>query len=351
MSALLSILFIAAQAAAQGVPVVAPKATPPESPDAPAQSEPLIDSRSSSATPAEEAAEVRASGRFLAPLIPEGGQLIRARGKLGRDDFLGVWTYELSDRVAGASNRSIILLPSMTLGDMVAARAPTASGGVESSVFELSGAILAFKGTNYIIPAFANPLSGAGEYVQQETLRAPGAAPLTPVVPEVPAVAPVVSVVTAEETPSAPVDPESFAAELERRLDTAVPTVPASAVPAAAAPVALSPDLVSPEIAAAPPQTTSAVLPPMKIQSKRGTLTRDPLTGTWRFVFASGHRDEGDIAMDLLPCTVLARLIPQARAASQPHILLTGDIEVYEGRNYLRPIRYQILTAGKHITP
>ncbi len=339
--AILFILFIAAQSAAQ---------TPPEAPEAPARSEPLIDSSSKAPTPSDLAAEMRASGRFLAPLIPEGGQLIRARGKLGRDDFLGVWTYELSDRIAGASNRSIILLPSMTLGDMVAARAPVSAGG-ESGGFELSGTILAFKGTNYILPAFANPLSGASEPTQHVILRAPGAAPATPVVPGAPAVAPVAEVVPAEEKASAPIDSENFAAELERRLDTAVPAVPASAVPALEAPLAVSTELVAPEIAAAPAPASGAVVPPMRIQSRRGTLTRDPLTGTWRFVFASGHHDEGDVAMDLLPCTVLSQLIPQARAVSQPHILLTGDIEVYEGRNYLRPLRYQILTAGKHISP
>jgi len=94
------------------------------------------------------------------------------------------------------------------------------------------------------------------------------------------------------------------------------------------------------------------VMPPMRIQSRRGTMTRDPVTGGWRFIFASGHRDDGDVALDLLPCAKLSELIASARSSSTPlSVMLTGDITVFEGRNYLRPVRSQVLGAGKWIGP
>ena len=100
--------------------------------------------------------------------------------------------------------------------------------------------------------------------------------------------------------------------------------------------------------------TPSAVplLPPMRVQSRRGTITRDPLTGTWRFIFASGQRDNGDIALEILPCGMLNQLIASARSSDgASHVMLTGDVTVFEGRNYLRPIRSQPLGAGKWIGP
>jgi hypothetical protein len=94
------------------------------------------------------------------------------------------------------------------------------------------------------------------------------------------------------------------------------------------------------------------LLPPMRVQSRRGTITRDPLTGTWRFIFASGQQDNGDIALELLPCVMLNQLIASARSRDgASHVMLTGDVTVFEGRNYLRPIRSKVLTAGKWIGP
>ncbi len=341
------------QAAPLGTPEGTPQGGPPESPEAPAASEPLADQVTPNITPADELAEVRASGRFAAPLIPEGGHLVKAVGTLGRDEFLGVWTYELSDRLSGAANRSIVLLPSSTLGDMVGWH--TAHGGHggqgASPSFELSGLVLAFRKTNYIVPSFANPITRAEPSSHViVTNVAPGSTPVTTAAPTgapaaAPAAAPAPPVV--EATPAPPVNPEDFAAELERRLAAQVPAVPTSSE---SLPVAPEVTPAAPALAANAP-VAAHLLPPMRIQSRRGTLTRDPLTGTWRFVFASGHRDEGDIAMDLLPCATLAAMIPQARSASQPPILLTGDIEVYEGRNYLRPVRFQLLSAGKGLGP
>lgn len=85
---------------------------------------------------------------------------------------------------------------------------------------------------------------------------------------------------------------------------------------------------------------------------RRGTVTRDPVTGAWVFVLASGGVQEGDIAMELLPCSTLDRLISMTRSAPQTmSVVLTGEVTAFAGRNYLRPTRMRALREGRWIGP
>ena len=341
-------------------------------------------------TPAQEAAEILASGKFLAPLIPEGGFLVRASGTIGRDEFFGVWTFELDDRVDGAADRSLILLPAEPLADMIQRHVSTIKDGTSAPMFEVSGQVLVFHKRNFLLPTFAVPVDrrverpavpkllppgskGALELAQNrlvaataETATAVGAGTSAEA-----GTAALTAATVATETKN--VDPEKFANDLERRLNERVAVVPSSADNAAPA-IAAAPGTLQPSRTVAPATdltasvmpmiearttslssaTLSAVplLPPMRVQSRRGTITRDPLTGTWRFIFASGQRDNGDIALELLPCGMLNQLIASARSSDgASHVMLTGDVTVFEGRNYLRPIRSQPLGAGKWIGP
>ncbi len=398
--------------------------TPPESPDQPAPSAPLspIDlpavervgdaqleppaaTNAKQVTPAQEASEIRASGRFLAPLIPEGGLLVRASGTLARDDFAGVWTIELLDRIEGAQGRSLILLPSEPLADMIARHAAAVDGGGAAPPFEVSGRVLVFQGRNFLLPTFAVPIdqriarAAPARFVppgaRRETLSpaatpqpiatgAPLAQPLSVQSPSVqaPSVQPPSVQTPSAQTPSAPpaamVDPETFSRDLESRLNARVAVVPSSgdpSMPAEAAPAGIeqpavatirasdSAEVEMPLIEARVTPTVAVttalaarsalpLLPPTRIQSRRGTLTRDPVSGTWRFVFASGVKEEGDLSLELLPCSTLTSLVTSHRARrGNPSVLLTADVTVFEGRNYLRPVRYQPLVAGKWITP
>ncbi len=281
---------------------------------------------------AQDAGEIAASGKFAAPLIPEGGHLVRAKGHIGFDASRGLWTFEFDDRVAGAAHRSIALLPAPALTDMVGV-----SPGGRS--FELSSVVLAFEGTNYLLPSFATPLRREQERPEHALPPAPGSAPAL----KGPSAAPAP---TDSGMPPARVDPEHFAAELERRLDSRIESVPESPVPA------------MPMIDTAPTPATMAANADEPIAAisgrlhrRRGTLTRDPITGTWRFILAAGRRDEGDTALEVLPCAQLAALISQARTTQNVALLITGDVEHYEGRGYLRPTRFERLKAGKGIGP
>jgi len=329
-------------------------------------------------TPAQEAAEILASGKFLAPLIPEGGFLVRASGTLGRDEFFGVWTFELDDRVDGASDRSLILLPAEPLADMIQRHLSTIKDGTSAPMFEVSGQVLVFHKRNFLLPTFAVPVDRRVERPAAPKLLPPGSKGALELAQNrlVAATAETAgtgaTAVTAV-TETKIVDPEKFANDLERRLNERVAVVPSSADNAAPA-IAAAPGTLQPSRTVAPATdltasvmpmiearttslssaTPSAVplLPPMRVQSRRGTITRDPLTGTWRFIFASGQRDNGDIALELLPCGMLNQLIASARSSDgASHVMLTGDVTVFEGRNYLRPIRSQPLGAGKWIGP
>ena len=335
-------------------------------------------------TPAQEAAEILASGKFLAPLIPEGGFLVHALGILGRDEFFGVWTFELDGRVDGASDRSLILLPAEPLADMIQRHVSTIKDGTSAPMFEISGQVLVFHKRNFLLPTFAVPVDRRVERPAVPKLLPPGSkgalelgknrlvAATAETAGSVPTAATSAAGTTAvAETKG--VDPEKVAQDLERRLNERVAIIPSSADNSAPA-IAVAPGTEQPSHAVAPATDLTAsvmpmieartttlsstapsavpLLPPMRVQSRRGTITRDPLTGTWRFIFASGQQDNGDIALELLPCVMLNQLIASTRLSDgASHVMLTGDVTVFEGRNYLRPIRSQPLGAGKWIGP
>jgi len=383
-------------------------------PPAASQSGPAI-------TPAQEAAEIKASGRFLPPLIPEGGILLRANAVLNRDDFLGAWTIVLQDRVNGASNRSLILLPAGPMGDMIVRHRRAIRDGSSAPLFEVSGKVLAFGRTNFFLPSFAAPVTRVIEPSQQGALEAPGSRSALKSGGGAPAATTVATGVDAKTkgTDSAsPIDPEVFAQQLEQKLMAQTPAVPANidpepvAVQAAAGveqpsratdpnelpmpeipmPVAnpstaegggtgttsadSEPPFVlpiprdSPTVAAQQqggaqsvplpsigpaenlPSRIAPLLPPMRIHSRRGVITRDPVTGTWRFVLASGSRDDGDHSIEILPCEQLKSLVTMARSSPTPvHVLLTGDVTVSDGRNYILPIRSKPIYGGRWIGP
>jgi hypothetical protein len=90
----------------------------------------------------------------------------------------------------------------------------------------------------------------------------------------------------------------------------------------------------------------------MRLHSRRGVVTRDAVTGAWRFVLASGSRDDGDHSIEILPCEQLKSLITMARSSALPvHVLLTGDVTVSDGRNYILPIRSKPIYGGRWIGP
>ena len=401
------------------VDVARPAGSQPIEPAAAAQSGRLV-----GPSAIQEAAEIRASGLFLPPVIPEGGFLMRAVGTLERRADLGVWAIRLRDRVNGAPNRVITLLPCQALGDMIDSAKAAGQAG-ETAIFEVTGRIMAWRGANFLLVSFAVPVTtldapraDAGPLTPPGVSRqgtdssgaasAPAAAPSgesapAPAAPGVPA---------APAAPAAPVDPENVGTQLERALDSRVRTIAKSPDAQPAAPLA-EPGSVQPSRAAQPagselssairepsaseplgpdglplpravpgsaatdeyqspqdatgssdlppepiggviPSTPASarVMPPQRMLDRRGTVTRDPVTGAWIFVLASGGLHEGDHAMELLPCAALDQLIAMTRSAPQSmSVVLSGEVTVFDGRNFLRPVRMRALREGRWIGP
>jgi hypothetical protein len=390
----------------------------------------------------QEAAEIRASGFFLPPVIPEGGFLMRAVGTLERRPDLGVWAIRLRDRINGAPNRIITLLPCQALTDMIDATRAASEAG-ESCIFEVTGRIMAWRGANFLLVSFAVPVTTLdAPRTDAAPLMPPGAmrsapepapaarsetvtessAPTAPAAaaPGTEVAAAATSATSAEAAPE-PTDPENVATQLERALDSRVTTIarssdaqPAAALaepgsvqpsraaqpvgselssairdPSASEPLGPdglplpragtdapqsgedgasdgasdAPDAGTPPDGAAPlteaiggmlpsAPASARLMPPQRMLDRRGTVTRDPVTGAWIFVLASGGLHEGDHALELLPCTALDRLISMTRSAPQTmSVVLTGEVTLFEGRNYLRPVRMRALREGRWIGP
>ena len=399
------------------VDVARPAASQPIEPAAAAQS-----GRWLGPSAIQEAAEIRASGLFLPPVIPEGGFLMRAVGTLERRADLGVWAIRLRDRVNGAPNRLITLVPCQGLSDMIDAADAAVRVG-ETAIFEVTGRIMAWRGANFLLVSFAVPVttleaprSDMGPLVPPGASQPTAPAPAQPKPPASQAAVtpPAVPATAAATPPSVPADPENVATALERALDSRVTTVAKSPDAQPAAPLA-EPGSVQPSRAAqavgselssairdpsaseplgpdglplpgapvdvAPsgahiagdgieasgaslqprdpigsvlPSTSASAraMPPQRMLDRRGTVTRDPVTGAWIFVLASGGLHEGDHAMELLPCAALDKLISMTRSAPQTmSVVLTGEVTLFEGRNYLRPVRMRALREGRWIGP
>ena len=422
LSASLAVVSSGTSANAQSPDAAPSPPRPPVDVDRPAVSRPIEPAaaaqsgRWSGPSAMQEAAEIRASGLFLPPVIPEGGFLMRAVGTLERRADLGVWAVRLRDRVNGAPNRLITLLPCLGLADMIdAARASEQLG--ETAIFEVTGRIMAWRGANFLLVTFAVPVTSLdAPRADAGPMVPPGAAVAAAPAATDPA-SPVSSAASAaaapKPEPAAPADPENVAVQLERALDSRVTTIARSPDAQPAAPLAepgslqpsraaqavgselssairdpsasepLGPDglpLPRTPVDAAPadsadaddssgvdaaPQPGDAIgtvlpstpasaraMPPQRMLDRRGTVTRDPVTGAWIFVLASGGLHEGDRAMELLPCAALDQLIAMTRSVPQTmSVVLTGEVTLFEGRNYLRPVRMRALREGRWIGP
>jgi hypothetical protein len=84
------------------------------------------------------------------------------------------------------------------------------------------------------------------------------------------------------------------------------------------------------------------------VQDRHGVVTRDPVTGEWRFVFESSRGEIGEREVTLLPCAVLERLERQARSTQGPlSVVMSGQVTRFEGRAYLLPTVAAPIRTGR----
>ena len=87
------------------------------------------------------------------------------------------------------------------------------------------------------------------------------------------------------------------------------------------------------------------------VLSRRGSLRRDR-GGAWVFVFDSDATGLADPPLTLLPCLLLERIENHVRrTGDNVPVLLSGQVYVFEGRNYLMPSVYRIPRERTVLTP
>jgi hypothetical protein len=241
----------------------------------------------------------------------------------------------------------LIMLPSTTLQEMQRVLELTPE---QEIAFEVTGQVLVFRGRNYLLAAHAARLSHT-----QATATMPATnAPMT----------------TNSASTMPDTQPGESAEDIMRSLERSIGETPrhiASEVDA----VEHSPSLTVSDTAgdrlgfnvdaaalAAPSANgEKALREGTSIQSRRGKLTRDA-AGAWMFVFDadSAGTESGSGGADppvrLLPCLLLEKIEDYARRnPSTSPMLMTGEIFLYNGRNYLLPTVYRVPRERTKIAP
>lgn len=79
------------------------------------------------------------------------------------------------------------------------------------------------------------------------------------------------------------------------------------------------------------------------IFERRGRLARSRMSGEWYFVFDADAQGFADPPMIMLPCMALEHMERIAEARGDAVVfIVSGEVKVYHGRNYLLPTGYLI---------
>ncbi len=302
------------------------------------------------------------------PPLAEGSVLTRVQGTLVQGKGDEGWHFRLRDAFEGEADRELDLLPAAALEDMVRRFESLPPGG--EARFELTGTVTLYRDRNGVVPWMVVPVAEFAARTSRPVLRPPGAA-----VPDVPV--PEVAVDDAEWRPRpsdqrpafgsrwVPVLPEVRrqlaerplsqsgevqSDEVERRLMERVGEAARSLDMSDEEVEAVqeSERLVGPHGSIDPLRQRPWLDADRSVQDRLGMVTRDPVTGAWRFVFESSRGAVGEREATLLPGQVLDRLERSARGQHGPfEVVLSGSITRYKGRAYLLPSGFKPLRAGK----
>jgi hypothetical protein len=305
-----------------------------------------------------------ASPPARAPLLEEGSFLARVPGTLEPAIGGGAWGFRLHGQFEGDGERVIALLPSAALEDMVGRHASLAPG--QQARFELSARVTTYRGMNAALPVFATPIAELPARGARIALRPPGAAIAAPAPESEPA-----TIARDDHPPEGPL--EAFGIRW-------VPLLPQARDSAARVTTELRADDIEQSLmdrvgearrsadraaddrqqdqdrlstmassGALDPVTGRPWLEPARtVQDRLGVVTRDPVTGEWRFVFESSRGELGEREATLLPCALLERIERLARSTQGPlTLVLSGQVTRFEGRAYLLPTHAGAATAGR----
>lgn len=248
------------------------------------------------------------------PLRPAPGSLVRegafirnGRGRMVAGDG-GAWVYIFDADARGKSEPPMILQPCIRLTEM----RRLAEDKKETITFSISGQVFVYDGRNYLLPTHFTTVSA--EDARSRELDAPeGAAPAS----------------TIREGAVQSDDPRAadLLREIQKEAEPGVgarPRIPSSA--AGAAP-------------------TSLLREGLTVVQRRGRVER--IGGSWVFLTDNGaqQRDEtgADAPLRLSPCLILQEIERLVRERGERQAMsLSGQVFVYEDRNYLIPTVFQL---------
>jgi hypothetical protein len=313
------------------------------------------------------AARLAQGGADRAPLLEDGSFLTRVIGTLEPPSDRRGWSFRLRGNLEGQQDRVLALLPSAVLQEMVRRYASLDPGAMAN--FEMSARVTTYRGMNAALPLFATPVSGLPPVAARAAMRPPGAVLVEAPEPELPDDA-WPSQARAENPMEAfgirwvPLLPQAResreralaqrgtvkADDIERDLLDRVGDVQRSAD--------LAPNERDLEQASMLAGTEAGTVDPLSsrpwldaarsVQDRHGVVTRDPVTGEWRFVFESSRGEIGEREVTLLPCAALERLERQARSTQGPlSVVMSGQVTRYEGRAYLLPTVATPIRTGR----
>jgi hypothetical protein len=290
---------------------------------------------------------------YRLPLLREGSVISRVVGDITLDPDEKHWVFRPVQPESGNLRREFVLLPSLTLEDMLQTRR-LAPSPVE---FELTGRVFIYKGRNYLLAELAPPIvrfdtrpADAPTQTSRIETSPNGASKFAPPDPNArKAPAPKTGDVKNGDIKTGDVQPvdrdgDATVEDIERRLEKRVGRTPLGRVNEG--PVRSEDD--APTSAGKPAETDAPLPEPgSRLVLRAGRLMRDPQAGSWRFV-PEQTSGKGDRSLEILPCLMLERLERMAREGeSSPTILLSGTVIVFEGNAYLLPTNFRKSREGR----
>jgi len=288
---------------------------------------------------------------YRLPLLREGSVISRVVGDITLDPDERHWVFRPVQPESGNLRREFVLLPSLTLEDMLQTRR-LAPSPVE---FEVTGRVFIYKGRNYLLAELAPPIvrfdtrpADAPSPTSRVETSPNGASKFAPPDPNA-RKAPAPKTGDAKSNDAQPVDRDGDATveDIERRLEKRIGRTPLGR----SSESATRPADDAPRPAGdAREADTPLPEPGSRLVLRAGRLMRDPQAGSWRFV-PEQTSGKGDRSLEILPCLMLERLERMAREGeSSPKILLSGTVIVFEGNAYLLPTNFRKAREGRGLS-
>ena len=337
-----------------------PSARGQTAPPAPAPS--TSSTTSPAAKPDSGGSDQDAMAVFRPILLREGSRLVEARGQLHRDADSGWWKLRVDSTGLSTTKTTfdMTLLPSTMLSEMQHVAESTPNQQVE---FEVTGEVYVYRGRNFLLPVHAPKLvsheatapataASVPTSTSAPTTTAPGGLTRGPIKPGDSAqdimrnleksIGPIAKNVAAEPSSNSTAPSATASSNASGTSESA-----ARDNPGLAAPASLPAGTSGPSRAEKLLQEGTAII------SRRGKLTRDSAGGGgWLFIFDSDTTGLTDPPVRLLPCLLLEQLEEYARHnGSTAPILISGQVYLYNSRNYLLPTVYRIPRERTKITP